>query len=276
MRKDGQLTKHFYNRIAANYDKDWSGIYTNTRSIGISQIIEHYNGRAVETALDLAVGTGNSFSDLDGHLRIGSRTGNDISSEMLKQAANKVQGPITFICDDARNILNHVPPNSQDLILCHYLFSYLDIHQVLKTVSQLLKPGGLVSVMTTTKRNLLELSTGRFRLTGRLFRVGKHLNRVATPNDHKACLSIMAAHGFNVLQQNNYSKKVVFNSFDDVTAWSVDSGWAAQYFDSGFRLKVSLGRAIFAGAAVVMHPLYPITAHCDISIVTAEKSGPMP
>ncbi len=270
------MTKHFYNRIAENYDKDWSGIYASTRSISISQIIEHYNGRTVECALDLAVGTGNSFFDLGKHLHIGNRTGNDISSEMLKQAANKVQGPIEFICDDAKNILNHIPPNSQDLVLCHYLFSYLDIHQVLKTVFQLLKPGGLISVMTTTKENLLELSTGRFRLTGRLFRVGKHLSRVDTPKDHKACMGTLAAHEFKVLRDNNYRKKVVFKSFDDVTAWCVDSGWAAQYFDSGFNLKVSLGRAIFAGAAVLMHPLYPITAHSDISIVLAEKSVSMP
>lgn len=131
-------------------------------------------------------------------------------------------------------------------------------------------------MMTTTKKNLLELSTGRFRLTGKLFRVGKHLNQVATPKDHEACLKILAAHEYKVLRHNNYRQKVVFNSFDDVTAWSVDSGWAAQYFDSGFNLKVSLGRAIFAGAAVAMHPLYPITARSDISIVLAEKSVSMP
>lgn len=81
------MTTHFYNRIAASYDKDWSGIYANTRSIGIRQILEHYNGRPVACALDLAVGTGNSFFDLDPHLLIGNRIGNDISSEMLRQAA---------------------------------------------------------------------------------------------------------------------------------------------------------------------------------------------
>lgn len=265
------MTRHFYNKIASNYDKDWSGIYRDTRSISISQIIEYYDGKKVTNALDLAVGTGNSFLDLDQYLGITNRIGNDISSEMLNQAANKIQGPVEFICDDARNILDHVPPGSQDLVLCHYLFSYLDIHQILQKVSQLLKPGGIISLATTTKRNLLELSTGRFRLTGRLFRVGKHLGEVDTPKDHEACLEILANHEFQALQHSNYRKKVVFNSFDDVTAWAVDSGWAAQYFDSGFKLKTSLGRTIFAVAALVMHPLYPIYAHSDISIVLAQK-----
>jgi hypothetical protein len=73
------------------------------------------------------------------------------------------------------------------------------------------------------------------------------------------------------MQHSNYRKEAIFSSFDDVISWSVDSGWAAQYFDSGFRLKALLGRFIFAGAAVVMHPLYPIVAHSDISIVLAAK-----
>jgi len=66
-------------------------------------------------------------------------------------------------------------------------------------------------------------------------------------------------------------KNLEFTSFEDVTAWAVDSGWAAQYFDSGFKVKALLGKFIFASAAILMHPLYPISAHSDISIVLARK-----
>jgi len=267
------MAEKFYNRIAQDYDNDWNNIYKDTRAISISQIIEHCGDRTLDTALDLAVGTGNSFADLEPHISIRRRTGNDLSSQMLKQAARKIQGPVEFICDDARNILNHVPPGSQDLILCHYLFSYLDRDHILDIVFKLLKPGGLISMATTTKKNLLELSTGRFRHTGRLFRVGDHLGKVDTPENHEACLNILATHRFQVVQHSNFRKEALFRSFDDVTSWAIDSGWAAQYFDSGFRLKALLGRLIFAGAAAVMHPLYPIIAHSDISIVLAAKSG---
>ena len=269
--EDEELAKEFYNRIAADYDRDWSGIYRDTRSLSISQIAGYCNGKLIDAALDLAVGTGNSFLDLEHHIHINSKTGNDISSEMLRQASDKLNGSVNLICDDARNILNHLPPDSQDLVLCHYLFSYLDIHEILDKIFQLLRPGGIVSMATTTKRNLLELSTGRFSFTGKLFRVGNHLKQVDTPDDHDACLKILAEHGFNVLSENNYRKQVVFNSFADVTAWSVDSGWAAQYFEGGYRAKVLLGRAIFAGAAILMYPLYPIYAHSDISVVLARR-----
>lgn len=237
----------------------------------MSQIAEHYNGKSIGAALDLAVGTGNSFLDLEHHIHIKNRTGNDISSGMLRKAADKLNGSVNLICDDARNILKHLPPNSQDLILCHYLFSYLDLHEILGKVFQLLRPGGILSMATTTKRNFLELSTGRFSFTGKLFRVEQHLKQVDTPDDHDACLNVLAEHGLKVLIENNYRKQVVFNSFDDVAAWSVDSGWAAQYFEGGYKVKVLLGRAIFAGAAIVMYPLYPIYAHSDISVVLARR-----
>ncbi len=267
------MSKNFYNRIASNYDTDWSGIYSDTRTISINQIIEHYNGRKIGCALDLAVGTGNSFFDLDQCMHIKHRTGNDISSEMLKQAESKIRGPIELVCEDAKNIHSHIPANSQDLILCHYLFSYLDMDEILNVAFQLLKPDGVLSMVTTTKKNLLELSTGRFRVTGKLFRVATHLSMVETPQNHGDCLKILAEHEFEILAQSSYNKRLYFESFKDVKAWSIDSGWAAQYFDRGFRMKALLGRFIFASAAILMHPLYPIAAHSDISVVLVKKAS---
>ncbi len=265
------MSKNFYNRIAPNYDTDWSGIYRDTRAISINQIIKHYNGQTIGCALDLAVGTGNSFYDLSKKMYIVQRIGVDISYEMLKYAKSKIGEPISLICEDARNIQHHIPDSSQDLILCHYLFSYLDIHEILELAFRLLKPGGVLSVATTTKKNLKELSTGRFRGTGKLFRVAKHLSQVETPKNHCDCMKILAEHKFDILNEYQFDKHVKFTSFEDVTAWAVDSGWAAQYFDSGFKVKTLLGKFIFASAAIFMHPLYPITAHSDISIALARK-----
>ena len=265
------MSKNFYNRIASNYDTDWSGIYRDTRTISINQIVEHYNGRSVGCALDLAVGTGNSFYDLSQWMHIRHRTGIDISYEMLKQAKNKIGGSIELVCEDARNIQSHIPDNSQDLVLCHYLFSYLDIHEILNLAFRLLKPGGVLSVVTTTKKNFLELSTGRFRRTGRLFRVARHLSQVETPKNHCDCMKILVEHKFDILNHYRFDNRLDFKSFEDVTAWSIDSGWAAQYFDSGFKVKALLGKFIFASAAILMHPLYPISAHSDISIVLVRK-----
>jgi hypothetical protein len=57
-----------------------------------------------------------------------------------------------------------------------------------------------------------------------------------------------------------------------VTAWAIDSGWAAQYFESGFKIKSLFVRAAFTGLAIIMYPLYPIYTHSDISVILAQRS----
>ena len=84
-------------------------------------------------------------------------------------------------------------------------------------------------------------------------------------------MRILTDHKFDILNDYKFEKNVEFTSFEDVTAWAIDSGWAAQYFESGFKTKALLGKFIFANAAILMHPLYPISAHSDISIVLARK-----
>ena len=77
---------------------------------------------------------------------------------------------------------------------------------------------------TTTKKNLQELSTSRFTRTGRLFRVEKHLSQVKTPNNHSDFIKILTDHKFDILNDYNFEKNVEFTSFEDVTAWAIDSG----------------------------------------------------
>ena len=266
------MVKHFYNRIADRYDKDWRGIYKDIHEISLSQITEHFAGKTIKSALDLAVGTGNGFNDLSQHLCIQHRIGNDISEEMLNQAKKRLKGGIELICDDALNIRKYVADSSQDLILCQFLLSYLDGNEVLKSAYRILKPGGVIALASSTKRDLLELHTGRFRVTNKLFRVGEYLNKVDTPMSHEALLRTLTEHKLQILKHKNYRKQVVFESFDDVTAWAIDSGWAAQYFDSGFKIKTVLGSALFKGLSIIMYPLYPVYAHNDISVILAQRS----
>ena len=66
---------------------------------------------------------------------------------MLKQAAKKISGDIKLICDDALNIQKYVADNSQDLILCQFLFSYLNSSEILKTACRILKTGSIRPVL---------------------------------------------------------------------------------------------------------------------------------
>lgn len=265
------MIKHFYNRIADKYDTDWSGIYADIRKISLDQITRHFECKPIKNAIDIAIGTGSFFDDLSHHLFIQHRMGIDISEKMLKQAAKKISGDIKLICDDVLNIRKYVADHSQDLIVCQFLFSYLNSSEVLKTACRILKPGGVIALASSTKKDLQALHSGRFRITNILFNVEKYLKEADTPACHEDLLSKVAEYKLQVVRHTNYKKQVTFKSFDDVRSWAIDSGWAAQYFNSGFRMKTSVGRAIFAGLSIIMHPLYPIYAHNDISVILAQR-----
>lgn len=265
------MIKDFYNRIADRYDTDWSGIYEDIRKISLDQITHHFEDKSIKSAIDLAIGTGSFFDDLSHRLFIHHRIGIDIAEKMLKQATKKLSGNIKLICDDALNMGRYVADHSQDLILCQFLFSYLDSSEVLKLAYRILKPGGVIALASSTKKDLKALHSGRFRITNNLFNVEKYLKESDTPACHEELLNQLAEYNFQVVRHTNYRKQVIFKSFDDVTAWAIDSGWAAQYFYTGFKMKTLIGRAIFTGLSITMHPLYPIYAHSDISVILAQR-----
>ena len=266
------MVNDFYNRIADRYDTDWSGIYADIRKISLKQITRHFKGKPITNAIDLAIGTGSFLYDLGHLVPVHHRIGIDISEKMLKQAAKNISGDITLICDDALNIRKYVADHSQDLIICQFLLSYVKSSEVLKTAWRILKPGGIIALASATKKDLQALHSGRFRITKHLFNVEKYLKGADTPACHEDLLDTLAKYKLQVVRHKSHRKKVVFKSFEDVTAWAIDSGWAAQYFYSGYKLKKMIGRIIFSVLSVIFHPLYPIYANNDISVILAQKS----
>lgn len=257
-----------FNRIARTYDHDWASLYAQSRKTSAEQLLRAACGkRSIGSALDLAVGTGSFYEDLAPDFKIERRYGLDISAGMLEVAQSKLDGEICLIRDSALNAEAHVPPASQDLVLCHYLFSYVDPAEVLPLAHRLLKPGGLLSLATSTRRSLQELHRGRFQRTGRLLGVQRALERAFTPADHPGAVSALERHGFEIVDSVLQRQPVVFRSFADVRAWGLDSGWAAGYLDGRLGWRVHAARLAFAAAEALMRDLYPVQATSEVSII---------
>lgn len=266
------MATRVYDRVAACYDDDWGGIYAAARACCVEQIHRASRQRGLPPdTVDLGIGTGNSLVDLERRLSLGKCIGFDLSRGMLKQARSKLGERVELLREDALLATRRMPAASVDLVLCHFLLSFVAAEPLLDQAYRLLRPGGLFSLATSTQRSLGELHSGRFSRTGRLLGVRRELHKVSTPADHRHCLELLRARGFTIVDDHSQRRRVLFESFNDIRDWALNSGWVAASLDDPFGLRIACGTAIFALARVTMHPLYPIEAHSEISIVLARK-----
>ena len=267
------MVKHIYDKIADSYDRDIFNIYSLTRETVRHQIKAHVH-EPLYCVLDFGIGTGMALLDL---IRFGvdirHMIGNDISNGMLAVAHQKLGNRLETICDDLANIHSHVKDNSQNLVFCHYLFSYCDLERSLASARQVLAPGGLVSIATTTKQNFAELYSGRFETTRRLMDVKGYMDKAKIPNDHDDLIVRLKASGFSIVQEDHIRKSIAFQSYADIETWGLESGWAASFFEHYPVFKLWLSRTVFGLAKIFLHPLYPLIATTDISVVLARREG---
>lgn len=266
------MVGHIYDRVAGSYDNDWSGIYATSRAQCIRQIVSHFgNDHQSIDAVDYAIGTGNAFSDLRQHFILGDCTGFDISKGMLSLAERKLAREVNLIQQDAKRATDFVPPESVDLTMSHFLLNFVEMDHLLNSSLILLRPGGVLSLITSTQQSLCELHTGRFRYIGRLLGVKRSLKKMSIPENHHQCLQKLTQHGFVIIDETLRREQLIFESFYDLQSWSIDSGWVVSSFDKKLELRIALGRIMIGILRIVMHPLYPIHATTEISIVLARK-----
>lgn len=266
------MVSRVYDRVADHYDEDWSGLYASARTRSIKQIAAQLRNRQrPANTVDLGVGTGNALRDLRRVVPLGLCTGFDVSGGMLARAAQKLDGRVTLIHDDAANAAAHLGGESQDLVLCHFLLSFMDTRCLLGVAHGLLRPGGLFSLATSTQGSLSEMHSLHYPRASRLVGIQRSLSKAGTPRDHRHCLDLLREQGFEIVDDCLQRQTVSFASFEDVRAWALDSGWAASFLADRLGLRKLWGRLAFALAELLIHSLYPVDATSEISIVLARK-----
>lgn len=148
MEQDAELMRRAYDRIAADYDVQWSVHVSGpqrrlTRALAI---------RAGERCADLGCGPGVDTLEMLELATPGEVVAVDVSGAMLEQARRRAQAcglGLTTRCDGADQFIAGAEACSFDVITLRFCLGYLDWHGALARLPRLLRPGGRLGILTS-------------------------------------------------------------------------------------------------------------------------------
>jgi predicted TPR repeat methyltransferase len=211
-------------QVADSYDEDALGLLAGVRSLGVAQIFE---ARVADDAvvLDLGVGTGATLSALAPRIPNARMIGIDLSVRMIEIAQRKL--PFEAHVDDACNAGARVPAASVDLVLAHFLTSFVDRPSLFGAARGTLKAGGLFSVVSTPHAAFKNVR----QIVGALLGEAAVNAAAPAPTVDELTAEVQGA-GFEILASNSFQRAVEFQSFDEAVEWGMKSGFFAQGIDA--------------------------------------------
>jgi ubiquinone/menaquinone biosynthesis C-methylase UbiE len=264
------IPKKYYDSVATEYDNDYGNIYTETSALAYEQITKHLQTENPKV-LDIAAGTGNILAKLQQKYPNAAFTANDASKNMLAITKEKIGNQNTFINDCLKNIGDNIEPNSQDLILAHYVMCFVDSEWSILKSLEMLKPGGFLSIITTTKCNLHELRTKYFVKTSQILGANSSIEKAYIPSSIEHLTNDIIPDTASIQSALLYNKEISFANDVDIRSYLIDSGWAASYMNNGFKFKQALINFISSSMYRANKSKFPISATSDVAIVLVQK-----
>lgn len=205
--------------VADHYDRDQHGLLGGARNRFFEQVRVHLTQTSVNKVLDLAVGTGESLTPLREMFPGAAFSGVDLSARMLEVAKTKLD--FEAIHDDVNNAGRHFAPASFDLVLMHFLTTFIDGAKVVRDSAELLKSGGYYSIVSSTYEAfpvLRELS---------LNVVSKDFLDQASPNPHdpEVVASFLRDAGLEIVACEQFEKEISFPNFFELYEFALKSGF---------------------------------------------------
>lgn len=234
----GQL---YDEHVAATYDRDELGLLTGARSLAIAQITASALPPDA-TLLDLGVGTGLTLAALASRFPASRKIGIDLSAKMIEAARRRLQ--LDAYVDDACNAGAHVAPGSADLVIAHFLTTFVSRPRLFAAAAQCLRPGGLLSVVSSTGEAFRGVRAGVDELLG----ATGLADRVSPAPENGAVLDEeIRAAGFEICARETFRRPVTFDNFRDTLAWGLQSGFFAHALEALGQDKIArLGHAATA------------------------------
>lgn len=261
----------YYDSVATEYDNDYGNIYTETSNIAAYEQITKHLQIDNPKVLDIAAGTGNILAKLKDQYPKAAFTANDASANMLAITKEKIGDNHTFINGCLKNIGNSVAPNSQDLVLAHYVMCFVEPKWSILKSLEMLKPGGFLSILTTTKRNLHELRTEHFVKTSKILGANSSIEKAHTPHSIEHLTDDIIPDDHIIKSALLYNKVIDFKNDNDLIKYFIDSGWAGSYMNSGFKFKQALMHFVSSSIYGTNKSQFPISATSDVAIVLVQK-----
>lgn len=218
--------KLYDDHVASTYDEDTLGLLTGARSLAIAQALAS-NLPSNATLLDLGVGTGETLFALKERFSKGKMIGIDLSAKMLAEAKRKLS--LEAHVDDACNAAHHVPHGSVDLVLAHFITTFVPRPKLFRAAAVTLKPAGLFSVVSTTAQAFRGVCASVDHL---LDQAGITAQISPAPESAETLTAELHSAGFTVLQTETFRREVVFPSFDETVKWGLQSGFFAHTIEA--------------------------------------------
>ncbi|WP_184710099.1 class I SAM-dependent methyltransferase [Rhizobium lusitanum] len=208
-------------RIAETYDDDERGLLAGARALALEQISKHVTADQTQNVLDLAVGTGESLIAIEKNYPNAALHGIDLSGEMLRIAKAKLG--FHAVHDDVANTLQHFSLESMNLILMHFLTTFIDGEDIVARTAKLLQAKGYYSIVSSTFQAFPRVySLARTVLPDQFIR-----DKNRAPEDADTIVSFCAKAGLDVVAVEHFTKEVRFANFDDFYSFGLNSGFFA-------------------------------------------------
>lgn len=224
-----------YNKIASSYDEnaDTFSLLTNSRFSALRQIQAQLNvSDQPMDILDLGAGSGVFIAELSEAFGNAHFTALDISREMLQLAKERLP-TLKTIEATVSQVNDYLHGSLFDVIVAHFVLAYVSLDKLIKHALPLLKPDGILSVVTTTHESFPFFQECMWEKAKQKGPIGSIIKRIRKNGMQKTC----TPYSYNDIQQvaEDNDMKVVGHQqisteilFDDATAmmdFAIRGGW---------------------------------------------------
>jgi len=248
--------------IADVIERDPFGLFCGTREMAAAQIEQHIPRNTIPWVLNVECGTGDTILRL---AKIWSKAlyyGLDISSMRLKICRDKLiqQGiKATLKTGDIHHLGDFARPEIFDLVVLHYVWGCCGVRPILADIFDIVQKGGYISIVTATYEAFVKLQN-----LSASFLPPKRLQSLrAIPANQKVALEDVRASGLEIVEQNTFERECVFQNFDELYDFGMNSDWLSSYFEAMSDEKLDAARK--------MPHLFPITDIFKATVILARK-----
>lgn len=231
----------YFEDVASSYSNDPFGI-THDLHKQVYELIKPILPKDTPfEVLDLPCGTGDMLKLIRNDFPEGKLSALDLSQDMIEEARKKFpEGRIDFRQGNALEVDEIFEGKKFDLICLHLIFGYVDPRVLLEKCKKILKPGGHISIITSTWESLPQIQNYSFRFYSKEEVQG----HAYCPKDGADTDKIASDAGFVKVNELRATKDLHFETYKDFYIFAHDGGWFTQYFYELPRLYYYIIRAI--------------------------------
>lgn len=239
-----------HDAVAAGYNSGSGIIAEKNREVtaSLGERLRHHAGPL--EVVDLGVGDGGMLAALASLDLPVTLTGLDVSAAMLQRAATRI--PLATVHAPAQRAAEVLPAHAFDLVLAHFILAYVERRTLLEQARELLAPGGVLSLVTTTEEGGGPFFEGldRFFLRSRnplkrlIGKVCQHaIAQSHVPKSFEVLEAEIHAAGLVVLRRETMRQHVTFEDAAAAYRFGIEEGWAANFLATP-GVPVSAAKAI--------------------------------